>query len=700
MEMKPDIKSMTINEYLERKMVMMGIFFYMWDITVEDVERIMQFLTPNVLDVMDDVIQPLIPKTIHTTPPDTDYVAPATKSILDDILDEFRNEVLDVTMVDERAESNPTKDLEELKILFANDRQSHYTEIQVHSVIINTEPFIHTQPMSPLYGIFESYKSLTKPYKIYAFGISLSCRYTGDLDPVSSIIRRTVEHGISKSSFVEANYKVLESLLRERRRQIRNEDLRTELEYFNEDYDEEREMELRPEPNREATPTLRTRSWARHESVSRIKTSSRGGSEIWTAGSPGKRSKKERENIRHLVRQMEKGEKDATPIETPVLMIRKEGYNPRKRPSERNNSEVGEITIPPLRNISFADPVIIKAYVSGRQVNRGAELGYPELEKTNTSCRICRQETSKIFLSSPYPGLMLVSREGKEYTYALRFEFETTNNEAEYEALLTVEVIQDKSIMQKEVVNVTQQKEDSWMIPIREYLQFGKLLDDPQKARKLRIKAMRCETYQIHSPIPRKPKQKMTSIMSAWPFSQRGIDIVGPLPIAPGGARFLVVAIDYFTKWAEAKPLTSTTGKHMERFVWEHIVRRFETPQIIISDNRKQSRKARRSNNREIIKGMERMLGKAQRGWVDEIPQVLWAHRTTPKSSNGETPFSLVYGSEVVVPIAISIKTRRIQDFHPRQNEKRRTKDLDILEERSEIASIKEAHYKQNLEGY
>ncbi|GKE47403.1 hypothetical protein Tco_1478661 [Tanacetum coccineum] len=61
-------------------------------------------------------------------------------------------------------------------------------------------------------------------------------------------------------AFVEVNYEVLESLLRERRRQIRNKDLLTELEYFSEDYDEEREMEPRPEPNREATPTLRPRS--------------------------------------------------------------------------------------------------------------------------------------------------------------------------------------------------------------------------------------------------------------------------------------------------------------------------------------------------------------------------------------------------------------------------------------------------------
>ncbi|GKC54015.1 hypothetical protein Tco_1076760 [Tanacetum coccineum] len=61
-------------------------------------------------------------------------------------------------------------------------------------------------------------------------------------------------------AFVKANYKILESLLRDWRRQIRNEDLRTKLEYFSEDYDEEREMEPRPGRTREVTPPLRTRS--------------------------------------------------------------------------------------------------------------------------------------------------------------------------------------------------------------------------------------------------------------------------------------------------------------------------------------------------------------------------------------------------------------------------------------------------------
>ncbi|GKC02395.1 hypothetical protein Tco_0994005 [Tanacetum coccineum] len=83
------------------------------DIDQDNVERVRQFLTPNVPDVIDN-IQPLILITIHTTPPGEDYVAPATKSILDDILEEFGDEILNGTMVDKGVECSPSKDLEEL----------------------------------------------------------------------------------------------------------------------------------------------------------------------------------------------------------------------------------------------------------------------------------------------------------------------------------------------------------------------------------------------------------------------------------------------------------------------------------------------------------------------------------------------------------------------------------------------------------
>ncbi|GJU61626.1 reverse transcriptase domain-containing protein [Tanacetum coccineum] len=217
----------------------------------------------------------------------------------------------------------------------------------------------------------------------------------------------------------------------------------------------------------------------------------------------------------------------------------------------------------------------------------------------------------------------------------------------------------------------------------------------------------RCEACQIHSLVSRKPKQEMTPITSAWPFSQWGIDIVGLLPIALGDAKFLVVAIDYFMKWDEAKPLVSIIGKHIEKFVWEHIVCRFGAPQIIISNNGKQFSEGIfllfcqrlgilqsftsvyhpqangqvKATNWDIVKGMERRLGKNHQGWVDELTHVLWAHMTTPKSGNGETPFSLTYGFEAVVPIEISVEMKRIKEFEARQKDNRCKEDLDILKE-------------------
>ncbi|GKA30589.1 reverse transcriptase domain-containing protein [Tanacetum coccineum] len=82
-------------------------------------------------------------------------------------------------------------------------------------------------------------------------------------------------------------------------------------------------------------------------------------------------------------------------------------------------------------------------------------------------------------------GLMLIDPEGKEYTYALRFEFEITNNEAEYEALLA-----GLSIKEKEILQVKTKEEESWMAPIHEYLVSGLLLEDPKETRKIRVKAL------------------------------------------------------------------------------------------------------------------------------------------------------------------------------------------------------------------
>nr|GEX04541.1 hypothetical protein [Tanacetum cinerariifolium] len=138
-----------------------GDTYDIWDITIEDVEWIKQSF--SVPDETDEVIQPLISQPIHITSPIDDYVAPATKPILDELLED---KILNVTMVDKEANFNLTKDIKELERFLAKEPQSHFTKIQIHSVITKLEPFIHTQPMNPLYIIFESYKSSTKPYKV------------------------------------------------------------------------------------------------------------------------------------------------------------------------------------------------------------------------------------------------------------------------------------------------------------------------------------------------------------------------------------------------------------------------------------------------------------------------------------------------------------------------------------------------------
>ncbi|GJV07321.1 reverse transcriptase domain-containing protein [Tanacetum coccineum] len=53
--------------------------------------------------------------------------------------------------------------------------------------------------------------------------------------------------------------------------------------------------------------------------------------------------------------------------------------------------------------------------------------------------------------------------------------------------------------------------------------------------------------------------------------------------------------------------------------------------------------------NRSLMEGIKTRLGKERKGWVDELPNVLWAHRTSLKTSNGETPYSLTFGSEAVI---------------------------------------------------
>ena len=66
------------------------------------------------------------------------------------------------------------------------------------------------------------------------------------------------------------------------------------------------------------------------------------------------------------------------------------------------------------------------------------------------------------------------------------------------------------------------------------------------------------------------------------------MDLVGPLPPSQGGNRFIVVAVEYFTRWIEAKPLAKITSETVRKFFWQNIICRFGVPRILTVDNGKQ----------------------------------------------------------------------------------------------------------------
>ncbi|XP_071714607.1 uncharacterized protein [Rutidosis leptorrhynchoides] len=104
--------------------------------------------------------------------------------------------------------------------------------------------------------------------------------------------------------------------------------------------------------------------------------------------------------------------------------------------------------------------------------------------------------------------------------------------------------------------------------------------------------------------------------------------------------------------------------------------------------------------NKEIVADIKARLRLSQTGWVDELPNVLWAHWTTPKRSTGETPFSLVYGTEAVIPAEICVPTQRIMVFDIKANSEALRENLNLLEERRLMASIRQADHKHKMAKY
>jgi transposase InsO family protein len=198
---------------------------------------------------------------------------------------------------------------------------------------------------------------------------------------------------------------------------------------------------------------------------------------------------------------------------------------------------------------------------------------------------------------------------------------------------------------------------------------------------------------------------------------------------APGGYTHLLVVVDKFSKWIEARPITNLRVEQALSFFTD-IIHRFGVPNSIITDNGSQftGRKflefcdkhhicvdwvavthpqtnglVERANGM-ILQGLKPRifdkLNKSGRKWLQELPSIVWSLRTTPSRATGFTPFFLVYGAEAVLPTDLEYRSPRVKGYDENANQRACEDSLDQLDEARTVALMHSARYQQALRQY
>ncbi|KAM1389683.1 hypothetical protein ACFX13_018026 [Malus domestica] len=104
--------------------------------------------------------------------------------------------------------------------------------------------------------------------------------------------------------------------------------------------------------------------------------------------------------------------------------------------------------------------------------------------------------------------------------------------------------------------------------------------------------------------------------------------------------------------------------------------------------------------NKIIKRTLKTSLDKAKGCWPEFVPQVLWLYRTSYRTSTGETPFSLIFGTEAVVLVELEQATFRVQNYVQSENDKQLTLNLDLVEEHRNQTHLRNVAYKQRISNY
>lgn len=165
-----------------------------------------------------------------------------------------------------------------------------------------------------------------------------------------------------------------------------------------------------------------------------------------------------------------------------------------------------------------------------------------------------------------------------------------------------------------------------------------------------------------------------------WSFEMWGMDIVGPInPPSSKGHKFILAAIDYFSKWAELIPLKEDKGEYVEHFIRTQLIYRFGVPSRIMSDDggpfknkhvdklcskfkisyhystayNPAANGQAEAFNKTLCKLLKKVVSRNKHEWHEKLLEALWAYRTMTRTPTEMTPYALVFGGEAVLPLEV-----------------------------------------------
>jgi transposase InsO family protein len=239
----------------------------------------------------------------------------------------------------------------------------------------------------------------------------------------------------------------------------------------------------------------------------------------------------------------------------------------------------------------------------------------------------------------------------------------------------------------------------------------------------------RCQGCQYFTKQQHVPAYMLVTIPPTWPFACWGLDMIGPLPTAPGGFNRVLVAIDKFTKWIEVKPVTCPKADRVLDFL-DELVHRYGLPHRILTDlgsnfnnhqfweycensgidaryisvaHPRANGQVERANGM-VLDALKKRLHDATNSkggkWIKELPNTLWGLRTQPSKPTGQSPYFLVYGFEAILLTDVIWNSPAVEHYDKGVSEDSRRVDIDSLEEARCTALVQSARYLEGSRRY